>query len=172
MREMNPRRALAAALLTALALHSASAGDVWVVRNNGVGSAKIGMTLAQLSAVLHEDLSRQTDKGENCTFVFQSQHSNIGLMIVGGKFVRTEIDQPGVYTAEGIQIGDTEERVKKVYGSRVKVEPHAYDGPEWHYLTVRSPNGRYGIRFETDGTKVVMFYAGTYKAIQYIEGCQ
>jgi hypothetical protein len=125
-----------------------------------------------LKQQLHEELSPQIPKGEHCSFVAPAEHTNIALMIVGGKFVRTDVDEPGVFTAEGIQVGDKEERVKKAYGSNLKVEPHAYDGPEWHYLTVRSENGRYGIRFETDGNRVVMYYAGTYKAIQYIEGCE
>jgi len=31
---------------------------------------------------------------------------------------------------------------------------------------------RYGIRFETDTGKILMFYVGTYEAIQYVEGCE
>jgi hypothetical protein len=155
-----------------MTLDAAPADREWIVRDTGVGPAKIGMTLQQLNKALDENFSLQIAKDEQCSFVFPSQHTNTGLMIVDGKFVRTEIDIRGVSTSAGIQVGDSEARVKKVYGSRVKVEPHAYDGPEWHYLTVRSEDGRYGIRFETDGIKVVMFYAGTYKAIQYIEGCQ
>lgn len=71
-------------------------------------------------------------------------------------------------TSEGVQVGDSEEHVKQVYGSGLKVEPHHYtDG---HYLTLRS--GNYGIRFETEKRKVSTFYAGTFEAIQYVEGCQ
>jgi hypothetical protein len=34
-----------------------------------------------------------------------------------------------------------------------------------------STNGHLGIRFETDGKRVVRWYAGTSEAIQYVEGC-
>jgi len=89
-------------------------------------------------------------------------------MIENRRLVRLDVDKSGVATTEGVQVGDSEERVKQVYGPRFKVEPHHYtDG---HYLTLRS--GEYGIRFETDQGKVSTFYAGTFEAIQYIEGCQ
>jgi hypothetical protein len=39
-----------------------------------------------------------------------------------------------------------------------------------HYLTIRSDDRHYGVRFETDQGKITMFYAGTYEAIQYVEG--
>ena len=65
-------------------------------------------------------------------------------------------------------MGDSEEHVKQVYGSRLKVGSHDYtDG---RYLTVQS--GNYGVRFETDERKIRTFYAGTFKAIQYMEGYQ
>jgi len=51
------------------------------------------------------------------------------------------------------------------------VEPHKYidDG---HYLTIRSADRKYGIRFETEKGKITGFYAGLYSAIQYVEGCE
>lgn len=91
-------------------------------------------------------------------------------MIENGHLVRVDVDKAGVATDEGVQVGDSEERAKQVYGSRLKVEPHHYtDG---HYLTVRSQSGGYGIRFETEKGKIETFYAGTFEAIQYVEGCQ
>jgi len=53
----------------------------------------------------------------------------------------------------------------------MKVTPHQYLDTG-HYLTVRSAHSRYGVRFETDKGKITEFYAGTYEAIQYVEGCE
>jgi hypothetical protein len=79
-------------------------------------------------------------------------------------------DGPGISTTEGIQVGDSEKHAGRVYGTRLKVEPQQYidDG---HYLTARSRDGRYGIRFETEKAKIQRFYAGRFKAVQYVEGC-
>ena len=53
----------------------------------------------------------------------------------------------------------------------MEVEPSKYTGDEGgHYLTIRSPDQRYGIRFETEQGKVTNFYGGKYEAVQYVEG--
>jgi hypothetical protein len=89
-------------------------------------------------------------------------------MIENRRLVRIDVDKRGVANTEGVQVGDSDEHVKQIYGSRLKAEPHHYtDG---YYLTVQS--GKYGFRFETDEGKVSAFYSGTVEAIQYIEGCQ
>ena len=91
-------------------------------------------------------------------------------MIENGHLVRIDVDKAGIATAEGVQVGDSEEHAKQVYGARLKIAPHHYtDG---HYLTVGSKSAGYGIRFETENGKIETFYAGTFEAIQYVEGCQ
>jgi hypothetical protein len=145
------------------------AADIWVVRQDGVGPAKVGMNLPQLNMALHEKFAMPESKeDQGCFYVTASKNPQVSFMIQSGLLVRVDVDRSGLATTEGVQVGDSEEHVKQVYGSRLKVEPHHYtDG---HYLTLRS--GKYGIRFETDQGKVSTFYAGTFEAIQYIEGCQ
>jgi hypothetical protein len=87
------------------------------------------------------------------------------------RVTRADVTRRNIPTASGIRVGDSEALVMKVYGRKIKVEPHAYD-PEGRYLTLYSSDGRYGLRFETDGRKVTGFYAGESHAIAYIEGCQ
>jgi hypothetical protein len=151
---------------------SSLANDTWVVREDGVGPVKIGMTLSQLNTALHEKFSMpaaQDDQG--CFYVSPGKHPHIAFMIEEGRLVRIDVESAGVATPEGIQVGDSESHARQVYGSRLKVEPQKYIDTG-HYLTVRSEDGRYGIRFETDQGKITMFYAGRYDAIQYVEGCQ
>jgi hypothetical protein len=152
---------------------SSLASDVWVVREDGVGPVKIGMTLTRLNMVLHENFSMPENKDEQgCFYADTVKYAPISFMIVRGRLARIDVDGAGVSTAEGIRVGDSEQRARRVYGPRMRVEPHAYTGPEGHYLTIRSSNGRYGIRFETDGGTITRFYAGRFEAIQYIEGCE
>ena len=88
-------------------------------------------------------------------------------MIENEHLVRIDVDKRGIATMEGVRVGDSEEHVKQVYGPRLKVAPHVYtDG---HYLTIH--NGHYGVRFETAKGKVSTFYAGTFEAVRYVEGC-
>jgi hypothetical protein len=52
------------------------------------------------------------------------------------------------------------------------VEPHAYTGPEGHYVVVTTPGDTTRqIVFETDGRLVTMYRAGRLPAVAYIEGC-
>jgi hypothetical protein len=143
----------------------------WVAREDGVGPIKAGMTLSQLNAVLQERFSLPADKNDRgCFYVTPSKHPHLSLMIENGRLARIDVDSRGVATSEGIQVGDTEAQAMNVYGSRLKIEPHHYT--EGHYLTVRSSEGRFGIRFETEQGKITTFYSGRYNAIQYVEGCQ
>lgn len=145
----------------------------WVVRPQSVGPVKIGMTIAQINAALREKFSFPGEKDERgCFYVSPSQHPDVAFMIENGRLVRIDVAKPGVATPEGVQVGDSEARAKSVYGNKLKIEPHAYNGPEGHYLTVRSNDGRYGTRFETDGGKIQSYYAGLFSAVQYIEGCE
>lgn len=166
---MIPRKPLIFIGVMILGVSVCLAGDGWVVRQDGIGPVKIGMTLSQLNAALHERFAMPESKeDQGCFYVTPTKHPQVSFMIENKRLVRLDVDKSGVATTKGVQVGDSEEHVKQVYGPRLKVEPHHYtDG---HYLTLRS--GDYGIRFETDQGKVSTFYAGTFEAIQYIEGCQ
>jgi hypothetical protein len=131
-----------------------------MVRSDGVGPLKVGMTIHQLRTALNENFSLPKDKDEQgCFYVNPSKHPKLNLMILGGRFARVDVDERGTLTSEGIQIGNTEAHAKRVYGHKLKITPHAYTAPEGHYLTVLSKHGAYGIRFETDHGKIVRLYA-------------
>jgi hypothetical protein len=158
-------------LLSTCLVMLAAASDAWVVREDGVGPVKIGMSLAQLSAALHQELGPDERDEHSCFYIDAHGHDHVGFMIIDGKVARVDVGTAGAKTSAGIQVGDTETRARQVYGARMKVTAHTYidDG---HYLTVRSADGRYGIRFETEKGKIIGYYAGTYEAIQYVEGCE
>ncbi len=162
------RRSLLLGLLLA---GTSLADDAWVIREEGVGPVKIGMTLAQLSATLHQKLSEEEGGSENCFYVNARDHDQVSFMIINGRLARIDVDAPGVATSAGIQVGDSEARARNAYGNRMKVTAHFYidDG---HYLTAQLADGRYGVRFETASGKIVRYYAGKYDAIQYVEGCE
>jgi hypothetical protein len=173
MLSMITRRLGVLAVFVIVSISTSLAADAWAVREDGFGPVKIGMSLPQLNLVLHEKFSKPDNKeDQGCFYVNPAKHAHIAFMIENGRLVRIDVDGAGVPTVKGIQVGDSEQRARQVYGARLKVEPHAYTGPEGHYLTIRSSSGGYGIRFETDNGKIETFYAGRFDAIQYVEGCQ
>jgi hypothetical protein len=142
------------------------------VNFDGIGSAKIGMNMSQLNAVLHTQVSMPSAKGEQgCFYVNSKKYPHIGFMIVDGHLARIDVKEPGVSTAKGIQVGDSESHALEVYGHQLEVGPHKYL-ETGHYRTIKSNDGRNGIRFETDQGKITNDYAGRYDAIQCVEGCQ
>jgi hypothetical protein len=145
-----------------------------VVRFDGIGPVKVGMSLPQLNAALHEHFTEPKEKDDQgCFYLTPKDHGGVSFMIENGKLVRVDVGTVGIATAKGVQVGDSEARVKALYGSSLDISPSQYSGDEGgHYLTMRSPDQQYGIRFETEEGKVTTFYAGSYEAVQYVEGCE
>ncbi len=86
--------------------------------------------------------------------------------------VRIDVRDSTAATREGARVGDSEARIKSLYGSAVRVEPHKYTGPMGHYLIV-TPAGDTTrlIVFETDGQRVTTFRVGKRPQVEYVEGC-
>jgi len=139
----------------------------------GLGQLQIGMTLSD--AVSMGLLNERPDLKTACDFVFPAVGAGIpegvGVMVVKGKVARIDVDTGAVATEEGARIGDTEDRIKSLYGDDLRVRPHKYtDG---HYLIVKgdSASGGKEIVFETDGKSVTMFRAGRLPEVEWVEGC-
>jgi hypothetical protein len=146
------------------------AQESWVVRDEGTGPVKIGTSKSRLTALLHEKLKEADDGSDSCYYLESRKHPNLRFMMIDENLARIDVSKRGIAASTGVQVGDTEKRTLRAYGAGLKVERHKYihDG---HYLTARSKNGKYGIRFETEKGKIIAFYAGTFEAIQYVEGC-
>src|SRR5712692_1267846 len=94
------------AVLAIVSVTICLAGNAWVIRPDGVGPVKVGMSLSQLNMVLHETFSMPDDKDEQrCFFVNPRKHADISFMIEDGRLARVDIDGAGVFTAEGIHVG-------------------------------------------------------------------
>jgi hypothetical protein len=161
------------ALSTILAVVGLTADDTWVLRVDGVGPVKIGMTLSELNTVLQERFRMPAEKDDRACFYVKPKHRpHVAFMILDGHLARIDVDGAGVSTTSGVFVGDSEAHALRVYGSELKVEEHKYTGPEGHYLTVRASDRRYGMRFETYKGKITQFYTGRFNAIQLVEGCE
>ena len=141
----------------------------------GLGQLLIGMNLddAVNMGLLNENPTMNT----RCDFVFPAVGAGIpegvSVMVVKGKIARIDVDTGSVTTEDGVKIGDTEDRIKSIYGDEVKLEPHKYiEGG--HYMTVVGDSARAAgkaIVFETDGKRVTMFRGGRLPEVKWVEGC-
>lgn len=151
------------------------AGDTtaWVARPARVGVLRTGMTRPELMNVLGQPRRFGYDSQERCTYVGGSAlPAGVQVMVFDSAVVRVDVTEPGVPTAEGIQVGDTEAAVLARYGDRAVVTPHKYTGPEGHYVTVTFPgDATHRIIFETDGRVVKSYRIGMLPAVEWVEGC-
>ena len=144
------------------------------LNEDGLGQIQIGMNLDD--AVGMGLLNENPTMNPRCDFVFPAVGAGIpdgvSVMIVQGKVARIDVDTGAVTTDDGAKIGDSEDRVKSIYGDDVQVEPHKYN-PGWHYMTVMGDSASAGkaIVFETDGKRVTMFRAGRLPEVKWVEGC-
>ena len=159
-------------VLALIAACTTAADEPWIVREDGAGPVRAGMTLTELNKTLHVRFMLPKDKDEQaCFYVTPKAQPKVAFMILDGRLGRIDVDKAGVKTSLGIQVGDSEKKALETYGKTLKVGPHKYID-NGHYLTVKSADAHYGIRFETEGGKITSFYAGQYQAIQYVEGCE
>ena len=144
------------------------------LNEDGLGQIQIGMNLDD--AVSMGLLNENPNMNANCDFVFPAVGAGIpdgvSVMVVKGKVARIDVDTGAVTTDDGAKIGDSEDRIKSIYGDDLQVEPHKYN-PGWHYMTVLGDSTSAGkaIVFETDGKKVTMFRAGRLPEVKRPEGC-
>jgi hypothetical protein len=76
-----------------------SAADGWVIRRDGVGPVKIGMSLPQLNTALRERFAMPENKeDQECFFVTATKHPQVSFMIEHRRLVRVDVDKAGVQT--------------------------------------------------------------------------
>lgn len=140
----------------------------------GLGQILIGMNLDD--AVNMGLLNENPTMNAQCDFVFPAVGAGIpdgvSVMVVKGKIARIDVDTGSVTTEDGAKIGDTEDRIKSIYGDEVQVERHKFIDAG-HYMTVLGDSASAGkaLVFETDGKHVTMFRGGRLPEVKWVEGC-
>jgi len=150
-----------------------SVSDV-ALSEEGIGPIQIGMNMED--AVNMGLLNDNPTRKPQCDWVYPAVGAGIpdgvNVMVVNGKIARIDVDTGTVTTEDGARIGDTEDKIKTIYGDEVKVEPHKYiDGG--HYMTVLGDSTSAGkaLVFETDGKHVTSFRGGRLPEVKWVEGC-
>lgn len=143
----------------------------WVLRADGVGPLRVGMTVDEANRAVEGGLDR-TSGLEECDYVRpKNGPAGVLLMVVDGRIARADVDSTSVSTAAGVRLGDAESRVRQAYPG-ARVEPHKYvDG---HYLIAipgAPADTLHRLVFETDGKIVTRMRGGVYPPVEYVEGC-
>jgi hypothetical protein len=152
----------------------------WTIYLRRAGPVRIGMTISDVRRALDDPqahlawVGREPDTSECAYLQSSSIPKPLGLMFQKGRLVRIEVREPGVRTASGAGVGDTEDKIKRLYSGRLKIEPHKYLPEKGHYLRyipVDHADTPYELLFETDGSRVITYRTGTGEAVALVEGC-
>ena len=145
----------------------------WVASPRGIGPVRAGMPRGSLLAHIGQPSRAGYYAQERCTYLGGTAlPAGVQVMIFDSTVARIDVAQPGVRTREGAQVGDAEAAVLAMYRGHVAVTPHAYSGPQWHYLTVTPPGDTlHRIVFETDGATVKSYRVGRLPEVDWVEGC-
>lgn len=133
---MTLSRTAAFVMILFLGCESAPAGPgEWLVRFDGYGPVRIGMTPAEASRALGMKFESEVDLNDpvlarSCFYVWSPSLKDVGFMVTEGRISRVDIDSDTVLTEAGVKINSTIENIIRLYPGRVIIEPHAYTGPE------------------------------------------
>ena len=138
----------------------------------GIGTLRIGTPVAALRA-MGATGEAYPDPEIDCSYWRAPQWPGLAMMVSGGRVVRIETEDARYRTASGARVGMTEAEILAIYGRAMRVEDHAYTGPDGHYLVYRARNEPYGMIVETDYAtgRAASIRVGTWEAVQLVEGC-
>lgn len=156
-----------------LALSTSVHAGGWIVRPDGAGPLKVGMTLDDVNKTLGDHL-QPTPPGErgspHCYQLEPARQPGLLLMFIDDVLKRVDVMEEGIASDRGVRLGDPVSKVQRVYGKGVLRSPAPYVEGE-QTLMVRSRDGQYALRFATGDGRIAELAAGAWKEIQYDEGC-
>ncbi|GAB4366424.1 MAG: hypothetical protein OHK0021_09910 [Bryobacter sp.] len=144
----------------------------------GLGPLYFGMPEAQIAERFGEALEEAEAPGEACharRFATSGASPLTGLVLIirNGRLARLDVDTPDWQTQSGARVRMPEGELRKIYGRRLREEPHPIDVTgRLLLLSAREANLRHlAIVFESDGDRVTRIRAGLAKDLTRLEEC-
>lgn len=149
--------------------------STWVVRLRSLGPIRFGMTEAEARLAIRDPTAGTDPNAPTPCEPFRSNRipEHVMVFVVRDTVVGVSVENATVRTARGAGIGDSETRIRSLYGDRIRVRPH----PKWPkghfliYVPVDSADRAYFMRFETDGNQVLWFRAGLRAVMDSVQDC-
>lgn len=163
-----PRRAPAAAPPAAASPSGPASAPQWTLSAAGLGAVVVGDRVEDANRAVGGALGDPARLDPYCEFVPLAAPAETALVMVArGLVARVDVTTPGIRTAEGAGIGDTEDRLKTRYRGRVRVlsDRRFNDG----HLLVVTPAGEAERRliFETRNSMVTRVRAGRLPEVEW-----
>ena len=149
---------------------AAPAGDAPVTLQ-GIGPLRVGLSLDALRRDFGATAEYEPDPESDCSYWTSGDFPGLSMMVVGGRLVRIDTEDPRYVTRSGARVGMSEREIRAIYGAQMRVEPHPYTDPLGRYLVLQARDEPFGMIFETDNGRAISFRVGYWNNVQWIEGC-
>ncbi len=133
------------------------------------GPIRVGMSVAEARRAAGVELTGNLSS-PRCAMLYLATDPAVQLMIENDLVTRIDVTDGRHPTVLGVRVGDTEARAQATYGGMLQITPHKYD-QHGHYLTLRSPDKKSAMVFETDGERITRIRAGVIPSVEYVERC-
>jgi hypothetical protein len=139
---------------------------------DGVGGVVPGLTPAQVSARWRIPIRLGPDTVSQGCQTGEVRRAGVRgyVLFENGRFGAVFFDR-GARTPSGITIGSTVAQLRRAYGSRLRVEHHAYVPGGHYYFLRRRQAPHWQIRFDSNAKNRITQIAFGGRAASYIEGC-
>lgn len=142
----------------------------------GLGPVRIGMTLSRIEQILGRKIpidEAVSGDASGCAQANWPGRDGVTLMFEKYHLTRIEVWKPDnpIRTAEGAHVGSGEAELRRLYGRSAIFTAHPYLDDDGHYVTLRYPQQKRKLIFETEKGKVTSFRIGYPEPVEYIEGC-
>lgn len=147
------------------------------VTYQGFGPAAFGSDAEQVRMAWGNDLgdAKPTEPG-GCYYLAPQPMGtaayDIGFMIEGDRFVRTDVGNPGYTAPGGGKVGMTRADIERLYAGRVEASPHKYVEGAQTLRVTNAEGGEAALVFETDAdSNVTAWRIGMPPQVDYVERC-
>ncbi len=158
----------AASATTPATAAPAPATDPALLRAEGIGGIRFGMTLAQAEQAAGGKAALPEPFDPACSMVGFAALPKLRFMVENGIVTRADAG-PGIGNVLGVAVGAPVEQVRAAH-PEAEETPHKYDA-DGRYLSFPSTDGRAAIVLEASGGKVTKIRAGLQPAVAYVETC-
>ena len=165
-------------------LVSAAAPPPKILRMDGIGPVRIGMTVQQAERALHARMkldSPYQDRADwdECAYAerIDGKQPEIGYMVAHNRITRIEIGQvdgkpdSSITTEKGIGLNATRAAVRRAYGRALRETPNIYMDAKDSNLVAYGPGRKTMLLFETAEGRVTSFRVGYRADVELAEGC-
>lgn len=161
---------------------SAEAAPATGFSTAGYGPALAGSSQSQIERLLHQELQPERPasntakpagaaSASDCRMLTPQDFPDLRFALRDGVLTRVETRSAAFKSISGVQVGDSIDRVRQVYGPRMTESPHPYFD-HGRLLMVPSRDQRSALVMETnDDGRVITLRAGRVPDVTWLEAC-